>query len=142
MRTAVSLMIMSVGFLALGYGLANWRSFGRGLAVGGVLQIAFAVYLLLQQIGSQTQYAALGVLAILAVWAFMNAGQTVWREMRLELSLAGGAVFGILLATFWTPAPVIATRAIVVGVGILTASFIAVTLFRFGSRIFLKARRA
>jgi hypothetical protein len=123
----------------MGLGLANWRSFGRRFAVLGVLQIAFAVYLLLQNIGSTTQYAALGVLAILVVWAFIKAGPTVWREVRLELLLAGGAVFGILLSTFWTSAPVPARQAIVVGVGILTASFIAVTLFRFG-RMILKAR--
>jgi hypothetical protein len=141
MKTAVSLIILSVGFLSLGYGLANWRSFGRGFVVGGVLQIALAAYFLLKQIGSQAQYAALGLLAILVVSAFINAGPTVWRAMRLELSLATGAIFGILLSTFWTDAPVIARQAIVVGVGLLTASFIAVTFARFG-RSFLKARRA
>jgi hypothetical protein len=141
MSTAVPLIIMSVGLLAVGYGLANWRSVGRGLVIGGVVQIAFAVYLLLKHIGSSTQYAALGVLAILTVWAFISAGPAVWRAIRLELSLAGGAIFGILLSTFWASAPVTAQRAIVVGVGLLTASFIAVMLFRFG-RIFLKARRA
>jgi hypothetical protein len=136
----VPFIVLALGLLTVGLGLAASRSVGRGATLGGCVIVSLALYLLFADTGGLAKYAALVAFAGLLVFAGVNAGPAAWRSARSELLLVCAAILGILVSTFWTDAPSPFRTAFVIAVGVLTAAFIIVTLVRF-ARMALTAPR-
>ena len=131
MNVVVPALLLIVGVAVIGIGCANWRSGGWRLALAGAINVAFAASVLLQSRGDGLQYTAWAVLAVLLATAFLTVRRATWRVARLELVLAGSTVLAILTSQLLLDVLPFGVRlALLVLVGVLGTSFIAVTLVR------------
>jgi hypothetical protein len=127
----VPLIVLLLGLLGVGFGLATWRSGGRGIALAGASLASFGAYIQLEKLDSAARYGALAVLAAIALVVFTMIGRSGWRHLRIELLLAAATILAIGASQFWADGPAGIRFGLAILAGVLATLFVTVALIRF-----------